>query len=89
MELPGGGLDFGEDIYKELKREIKEEMGVRIKSIERRPVCVWPWLYERRRNMDMDWYYSFVVAYRMELESCDLKVILKNVRRMDFSQRKS
>lgn len=71
-ELPGGGLDFGEDIYKGLEREIEEEMGVRVGSIEKRPMYAWPWLFEHKR--DMDWYYSFVVAYRMELESFDFKV---------------
>ena len=27
-ELPGGGLDFGENIYEGLKREIEEDLGV-------------------------------------------------------------
>ncbi len=30
-ELPGGHIDFGEDIVEGLKREIKEELGIRIK----------------------------------------------------------
>ena len=28
-ELPGGGLDFGEDIHSALKREIEEEAGIK------------------------------------------------------------
>ena len=71
-ELPGGGLDFGEDIYEGLKREIEEEMGVKVKSIEKRPLYVWPWRFENKRNMD--WYYSLVVVYKMELESFDFKI---------------
>jgi len=71
-ELPGGGLDFGENIYECLKREVEEEMGVKVKSIENRPTYVWPWKHENKRKMD--WYYSFVVAYKMELESLDFKV---------------
>lgn len=70
-ELPGGGLDFGEDIYEGLKREIEEEMGVKVKSIDKRPMYVWPWHFENARNID--WFYSFVVAYKIELESLDFK----------------
>ena len=71
-ELPGGGLDFGEDIYEGLKREIEEEMGVNVKSIEKRPMYVWTWRFEKKRNMD--WYYSLVVAYKIELENLDFKI---------------
>lgn len=69
-ELPGGGLDFGEDMYEGLKREIEEEMGVDVASIDRRPLYVWTWRFENRRNMD--WYYSLVVAYKIELASFDI-----------------
>jgi 8-oxo-dGTP diphosphatase len=68
-EIPGGGLDFGEDIHEGLKREVEEEMGLKVKSIEKRPMYVWAWKYQNERNMD--WYYSFVVAYKVELESFD------------------
>ncbi len=36
-ELPGGGLDFGEDPREWLIREIREEMGLEIISIEEKP----------------------------------------------------
>ena len=36
-ELPGGGLDHGEDPIEGLKREIKEETGLEIKRIARAP----------------------------------------------------
>jgi 8-oxo-dGTP diphosphatase len=70
-ELPGGGLDFGEDIHVGLKREIEEEMGLKVKSISDKPVYVWTWRFENKRNMD--WYYSLVLAYRIELGSLDFK----------------
>ena len=70
-ELPGGGLDFGEEIHEGLKREVEEEMGVKVKSIEDRPMYVWTWRYENKRNMD--WYYSLVVAYKVEFENLDFK----------------
>lgn len=70
-ELPGGGLDFGEDIFKGLRREIKEETGLKIKKIFKRPMYAWTWRYDNRRRMD--WFYSLVLAYKVELDSFDFK----------------
>jgi 8-oxo-dGTP diphosphatase len=71
-ELPGGGLNFGEDIHQGLKREITEETGFVVKSISKNPVYVWTWKFENARRMD--WYYSLVLAYKVELENLNLKV---------------
>ena len=70
-ELPGGGLDFGEDIHAGLKREIEEETGLEVRSISDKPIYAWTWRFEGRRNLD--WYYSLVLAYRIELENLELK----------------
>lgn len=66
-ELPGGGLDFGEEIQEGLRREVEEEMGVKIKSIEDRPMYAWPWKFENWRYMD--WFYSLTLGYRVEFEN--------------------
>ncbi len=68
-ELPGGGLDFGEEIQNGLKREIEEESGLKVKSISDKPVYIWTWRFEKAR--DMDWYYSLVLAYQIEFEDLD------------------
>ena len=68
-ELPGGGLDFGEKPQIGLKREVEEELKLNVTSISEYPIYVWPALFEGWRNMD--WYYSMVLAYRIELESLD------------------
>ncbi|MEK7642739.1 MAG: NUDIX hydrolase [Patescibacteria group bacterium] len=65
-EMPGGGLDFGEDIREGLKREVEEEMGLNVTKISDKPVYVWAHKYNNRRNLD--WFYSLVVAYRIEVE---------------------
>lgn len=65
-ELPGGGLDFGEDIRLGFAREIEEETGLTIRKMDTRPTYVWTHKYEHKRKLD--WYYSFVVAYRVEFE---------------------
>jgi 8-oxo-dGTP diphosphatase len=69
-ELPGGGLDFGEDICEGLKRELREEMGMEVKSLSEKPVYVWTHRYETN-SRKVGWYYSLVLAYRVEFESLD------------------
>lgn len=68
-ELPDGGLDFGEDPHRGLKREVEEELGLKVTSISKYPVYVWSAYFEHRRNID--WYYSMVLAYRIELDSLE------------------
>lgn len=70
-ELPGGGLNFGEDISQAIKREIEEESGLKIKNISEKPVYVWTWKFEHQR--DMNWYYSLVLVYRVEFENLDFR----------------
>lgn len=69
-ELPGGGLDFGEDIQSGFKREILEEMGLKVKRMSEKPVYVWVHRYEANRR-EIDWYYSLVLAYEIEFENLD------------------
>jgi 8-oxo-dGTP diphosphatase len=68
-EMPGGGLDFGEDIKSGFKRELEEEMGLKVKKMSEAPIYVWTHKYEKLRNME--WYYSLVLAYRVEFEDLD------------------
>lgn len=68
-ELPGGGLDFGEDIREGFEREIKEEMGLTVTYMSKSPLYVWPHRYEHKRKLD--WFYALVVAYRVEFEHLD------------------
>ena len=68
-ELPGGGLDFGEDPHACLVREIKEELNLDVTSVSQHPVYVWTNRFEGCRNMD--WYYSVVLAYQIDLANLD------------------
>lgn len=70
-ELPGGGLDFGEDIEQGLIREVEEETGIKVKSISKHPIYTWTWRFENERGMD--WFYSLVLGYQVELENYDFK----------------
>lgn len=46
-ELPGGGLDFGEDIKGGFKREIHEETGLTVSMMSDKPVYVWTSKHEK------------------------------------------
>jgi 8-oxo-dGTP diphosphatase len=70
-ELPGGGLDFGEDIKEGLKREIQEEMGLKVTKVSEKPIYIWTHRYESN-SREIGWYYSLVLAYRIEFENLDI-----------------
>lgn len=68
-ELPGGGLDFGENPREALAREIKEEMGLEATSIAEQPTYIWTHKRENRRGMG--WHYIMAVAYKVEVANLD------------------
>jgi 8-oxo-dGTP diphosphatase len=47
-DLPGGRIKFGEDPKEALKREIKEEAGIRVEII--RPVRIWTFFEDRGKT---------------------------------------
>jgi 8-oxo-dGTP diphosphatase len=64
-ELPGGGLDFGENCQEALVREIQEEMGLTVTSIAPNPTYFWT--YKRLNIRGMPWHYVFVLCFRFEV----------------------
>jgi len=64
-ELPGGGLDFGENFQEGLKREIEEEMGLKVTQIEEKPA----YMYTQKRvgRRGMEWFYVLILAYQFEV----------------------
>ncbi len=72
-ELPGGGLDFGEDLQEGLKREIEEEMGLSVTDISNQPIYVWTSKFEANAR-HIGWYYSVVVAYKIDLKDLDITI---------------
>jgi 8-oxo-dGTP diphosphatase len=69
-ELPGGGLDFGEEIKEAFGRETAEEMGLKVRRMSENPVYAWTHRYENKRKME--WFYSLVLAYRVEFEDLNI-----------------
>ena len=69
-ELPGGGLDFGNDVKTDFSREVTEEMGLTVAKMAESPLYVWTWKNKGKR--EMEWYYSCVLAYRVEFEHLNI-----------------
>ena len=63
-ELPGGGLDFGETPQEGLRREIKEEMGIKVTEISDRPAYFYTDKHHRHG-------YISNVLYQAKLENLD------------------
>ncbi len=64
-ELPGGGLDFGEDFAEGLKREVKEEMGLEVAWIDEKPTYLWTTKHEAGRGME--WYWVCTAIFRFDV----------------------
>lgn len=67
-ELPGGGLDHGEEAHVGLAREIQEEMGVPVQSIEQAPSFFTTTLHRKGE------YWIANVIYRVQLQHFNITV---------------
>lgn len=65
-ELPGGGLDFGETFHDALRREVQEEMNLKVAWIDEKPTYIWTTKHGRGRGMD--WYWVCTIIFRFDVE---------------------
>jgi 8-oxo-dGTP pyrophosphatase MutT (NUDIX family) len=62
-ELPGGGLEFGENFTDALKREIKEETGLAVKWMEEKPTYIWTTKHASGRGMKYFWICTVIFRF--------------------------
>ncbi len=65
-ELPGGGLDFGEDIRAGLIREVWEELGYKVVQVAANPSFAWTHKFENTRGIE--WFYALVLVYEVVID---------------------
>ena len=65
-ELPGGGVDFGENFQDALKREVSEEMSLTVTWVDDRPTYIWTTSHGSGKGMD--WYWVCSVFFRFDVE---------------------
>lgn len=65
-ELPGGGLDFGEKPEEGLRRELREEMGLEMTYMEKRPAY-----FVTALNLRGTWKSN--VVYEVRVENLEFK----------------
>jgi 8-oxo-dGTP diphosphatase len=64
-DLPGGGLEFGEATHEGLKREVFEEAGLKITSVQEQPTYFYPLLDDENK-----WVTNAV--YEAEVENLEI-----------------
>ena len=64
-DLPGGSVDFGENPYESIEREIREEAGIEVEDLE--PFDVWG-------EVDQDNEFWTTIAYRAKVKSGEVKL---------------
>lgn len=71
-ELPGGGLEFGEDPRLGLEREIREETNIEVISVSSRPIYVWTTNLATSHKMSQ--FNSLVLAYQIRLANLNFSI---------------
>jgi len=65
-DLPGGDVDYGENLYESIKREIREEVGLEVKDLK-------PYEVHSRIIPETE-YYWVTIAYKTETDDSNIKL---------------
>lgn len=62
-EVPGGRMDFGEDVDEHLRREVHEEVGLEILPLE--PFYIWQWQLDKVNDRGEPVHIQIVAVARI------------------------
>lgn len=82
LDLPGGGIEYGENAEETLKREFEEEVGVKIESFELKTVITnyVLWKIDEKYMEDLQ---HIAIIYNVKVNNNDLNQIKKDADGLD------
>lgn len=82
LDLPGGGIEYGESAYETLRREFEEEVGLKIQDYKLKTIVTHYEVWQMDENCNEDLSHIAII-YDVTLNEEDLDKIKKDADGLD------